>query len=121
MDASLHKVQVGDRLRVAIQALGISQAEFARSLSVEPNKLGNWLRGDNYPPNLVIVAMSERWTITADWLLRGVVSGMASPLADALWKSVSASSAVQAEGDRQESVAVGRGGSRKKALVPPVL
>ena len=120
MDASLHKVQVGDRLRTAIDSLGVSYAEFARSIGVEANKLGNWMRGDNYPPNLAIVAMGERWNVTADWLLRGVVSGMASPLADALWKSASASPAERRAGvDRAAGNAVEKR-SRKKASAPPV-
>ena len=90
MDAAVHKVEVGNRLRLAIEALGKSQADVARSIGVSPNKLGNWIRGDNYPSNIYIVALGARFNITADWLLRGVVAGMASPLADELWKSASA-------------------------------
>ena len=93
MDAAMHKIQVGNRLRLAIEALGKSQAEVARQLGISPTKLGNWIRGDNYPSNLMIVRLGERYSITADWLLRGVLAGMVSPLADDLWQSVSASGA----------------------------
>ena len=94
MDASVHKVEVGNRLRIAIEALGKSQADVARNLDVSPTKLGNWIRGDNYPPNLFILAFCDRYNLTADWLIRGVVSGVASPVADSLWKSGAASAAV---------------------------
>lgn len=91
MDASVHKVQVGDRLRVAIEALGVTQIEVARSIGISGSRLHNWIRGVHYPDPLEIVKLAQRWNITADWLLRGEIAGTVSPLADALWKSVSAS------------------------------
>lgn len=102
MDATMHKIEVGGRLRLAIEALGKSQAEVARAMGVSPTKLNNWLRGDNYPSNLVIVALCDRYNITADWLLRGAVSGMASPLADALWGAASASRQALTAADSRE-------------------
>lgn len=113
VDASVHKVQVGERLRLAIEALGLTQAAVARSLGVSPTKLGNWIRGDNYPPPLILVQLADRWNITSDWLIRGKIAGTASPLADELWKSASAL-------EEEKSVAALRagadGGRRKKAF-----
>ena len=103
MDAGMHKIEVGNRLRLAIEALGLSQAQVARTLGMTPSKLHNYIRGDNYLPHLAIVALGDRYNITADWILRGQVAGMASPLADVLWQAASASSAAPKEGAIQES------------------
>ncbi len=84
---TLHKAQVGRRLRAAIEVLGFSQAEVAKALNTSSSKLGNWLRGDNYPSAWFAKQFCDRYGITTDWLYRGIVSGMASSLADALWKS----------------------------------
>lgn len=87
MSCARYKVEVGDRLRIAIQALGLSQAEVSRELSVSPSKLGNWLRGANYPDQWFIKRFCDRYGVTTDWIYRGVVSGAASDVAAALWKA----------------------------------
>lgn len=98
MAASAHKVEVGRRLRTAIEALGKSQVEIVAALhdstGVTAPKLGNWLRGDNYPPEWFVKCFCDRYGITTDWLYRGLVAGVASgPLADELWKAEQASQA----------------------------
>lgn len=85
-DAS-HKAQVGRRLRAAIEAVNITQSAVARGLGTTPSKLGNWLRGDNYPSAWFVTQFCERYGVTTDWIYRGVVAGMATGLADTLWKS----------------------------------
>lgn len=87
----MHKIQVGQRLRIAIEALGLRQVEVARSLGVTPSKLNNWLRGDNYPPHMFIVRLRQRYNITSDWLLSGEIAGLPGPLADDLWRLALAS------------------------------
>jgi transcriptional regulator with XRE-family HTH domain len=92
MDAATHKVQVGQRLRLAIEALNLKQVEVAAAFTVSPPKLGNWLRGDDYPNEWFIFRFCERYSVTTDWLYRGRVSvGMAKPLADSLWEAEQAS------------------------------
>jgi transcriptional regulator with XRE-family HTH domain len=49
MPSTPHKIFVGKKLRLAIDALGLTQAEFFRRSKTAPNKLHNYLRGDNYP------------------------------------------------------------------------
>jgi transcriptional regulator with XRE-family HTH domain len=94
---SLHKAQVGRRLRAAIETLGITQTEVAKALGVTPSKLGNWLRGDNYPTAWFVKRFCDRYGITTDWIYRGIVSGMSSHLADELWKSEQAASLKEVE------------------------
>lgn len=87
MTETIHRAQVGRRLRAAIDVLGHSQTDVAKTLGVSPSKLGNWIRGDNYPSEWFVKRFCDRYGITTDWLYRGVVSGMDTNLADALWKS----------------------------------
>ena len=86
MSETVHKIQVGRRLRAAIEALGFSQTDVANLLDIAPSKLGNWLRGDNYPSEWFIKRFCDRYGVTTDWIYRGIVTGMPSPLADRLWK-----------------------------------
>lgn len=82
-----HKAGVGRRLRAAIEVLGLTQTEVARVLGVTPSKLGNWIRGDNYPAEWPIAQFCERYGVSADWIYLGKVTGMIKELADALWSS----------------------------------
>jgi transcriptional regulator with XRE-family HTH domain len=84
---TLHKLEVGRRLRAAIEALGLTQAGVASTLNTAPSKLGNWLRGDNYPAAWFVKRFCDRYGITTDWIYRGIVSGIDSDLADKLWRS----------------------------------
>jgi transcriptional regulator with XRE-family HTH domain len=92
MSDKLHKARVGQRLRAAIEALNLTQTEVARCLATTPSKLGNWLRGDNYPSAWFVTQFCDRYGITTDWIYRGIVSGVDAGLADALWKSERVSS-----------------------------
>ena len=103
MDAATHKVKVGERLRIAIEAIGASQAAVCRQLKVQPSKLGNWLRGENYPDPYFIQRFCDRYGVTADWIYRGVASGVAGSLGDALWTRGQASGVVATEGADQAS------------------
>jgi hypothetical protein len=91
-----HKVEVGRRLRLAIEALGLTQAEVARSFdAVTPPKLGNWLRGDNYPDEYFVKQFCDRYGVTTDWLYRGVVAGVSADVADEIWRAEQASQAAR--------------------------
>lgn len=92
---TIHRIEVGRRLRAAIVAKGISQADVVRALGTPANKLGNWLRGEHYPSAFFITQFCDRYGITTDWIYRGIVSGMDKTLADALWKSERMASEVQ--------------------------
>jgi transcriptional regulator with XRE-family HTH domain len=83
---TIHRAQVGRRLRAAIDILGLTQTDVAKTLGASPSKLGNWIRGDNYPSEWFVKQFCDRYGITTDWLYRGLVFGMDANLADALWK-----------------------------------
>ena len=97
MNASMHRILVGQRLRIAIEALGLTQIEVAAAIGTSPSGLGNWLRGDSYPPPIAMVKLHRRYNITPGWLLVGELSGLPSGLAADLWKSVQASPEVSPE------------------------
>lgn len=98
MSKTAHMVEVGVRLRMAIEALGLSQAAVARAFDgVTAPKLGNWLRGDHYPDEYFVKQFCDRYGITADWIYRGVVSGVSGDAADALWKAERELQAAQSE------------------------
>ena len=84
MDAARHKQLVGARLRQAIKAVDATQSEVARALGISPSKLGNWLRGDNYPDIMALVRLRNRYGITLDWVLAGAVAGLPKGVADCL-------------------------------------
>lgn len=87
MAATEHKIQVGRRLRIAIEAVGKRPAEIARMFDgVTQPKLGNWMRGDDYPAEWFVVNFCDRFNITTDWIYRGRIAvSMDAALADALW------------------------------------
>lgn len=87
MSNAAHKVAVGRRLRIAIEALGLTQVKVGKELKVSPPKLGNWLRGDNYPDEWFVARFCDRYGITADWIYRGTVSGVSADVADEIWKA----------------------------------
>ena len=93
MSNAQHQIRVGERLRLAIEAKGLTQVAVCKALGVSTSKLGNWLRGDNYPDPYFIKRFCDRYGVSADWIYRGVVSGMSADVADALWKREAASSA----------------------------
>ena len=81
MAATPHKTFVGNNLRLAIDALGLSQAEFCRRTGIAPNKLSNYLRGDNYPDPIWLVRVCDEFGLTTDWFYRGARAGVAAGVA----------------------------------------
>lgn len=87
MVATVHKRRVGSRLRIAFEAIEKKQADISRLFpDATPSKIGNWLRGDDYPNEWFLVRFCDRFNISMDWIYRGRVSvAMDTSLADALW------------------------------------
>ncbi len=82
MEASQHKAEVGANLRVAIQVThGGNASAFGREFGLTPHKVGNWLRGDNYPDMMVLIRYCDEYGLTLDWFFRGKASGVASDVA----------------------------------------
>lgn len=92
MDASLHKQKVGERLRVIREALGMSQAAFAKAGGVEDkSKLSHWERGKHYPDPLFIAQLQRQFRISADYLYTGDPSSLPHGLAESLRAAAGAS------------------------------
>jgi hypothetical protein len=90
-----HKQFVGNNLRLAIEAVAKSQADFARRVGVSQTKLGNWLRGDHYPDPQVLVRACDEYGLTMDWFYRGLRSGVAADVAASLRAAGQASAAAE--------------------------
>jgi transcriptional regulator with XRE-family HTH domain len=86
MSDTLYRGDVGRRLRAAIDALGITYTDAAGELGISTSKLGNWMRGENYPAQYTLKQFCDRYGITAEWIYRGIVTGLPSDLANKLWK-----------------------------------
>lgn len=99
----MHKALVGSRLRLAIEALGLKQNAVASFLEISPSKLGNWLRGDNYPEWVTLIRFCDRYGVTMDYLLRGQVWAVAGPLGDALSRLEKASQEAHPGRERPEA------------------
>ncbi|WP_265886660.1 helix-turn-helix domain-containing protein [Roseomonas mucosa] len=91
--ATNHKHEVGARLRLAMEAQGLSQSDLSRVLHVSLSKIGNWLRGDNYPDAYLMTVFCDRYGVTMDWLYRGKIAGLPSEMADGLARGRAASEA----------------------------
>jgi DNA-binding transcriptional regulator YiaG len=82
MPVTPHKRFVGNNLRLAIEAVETSQAAFARRMGLSSTtKLGNWLRGDNYPDPAFLARVCEEYGLTMDWFYRAQKAGVASGVA----------------------------------------
>lgn len=76
MEDELHKRQVGDRLRLAREAIGYEQRAFARLYEIDHTKLNHWEKGRHYPAPAFIRRLWERHRISADWIYLGEVAGL---------------------------------------------
>lgn len=93
MAVSQHKAEVGNRLRIAIEAThGPNLMDWCRDYEVSRFKLGNWLRGDNYPDPVILSRYCADNGLTMDWFYRESLVGVASGVAAALKQRTPASS-----------------------------
>lgn len=67
---------VGDRLRRARRAAGLSGAELADELGVHRNMVSRWETGRDEPKRLVLLAWAMRCGVPVEWLERGEVAGL---------------------------------------------
>ena len=84
MSKSMHKAEVGRRLELAIEGLGLRPVDVAKTLGVSLSKIGNWFRGDNYPDPYLLTVFCDRCGVTTDFLYRGRIAGLPGDLADGL-------------------------------------
>lgn len=112
MDATQHKRLIGWRLRVAIDVLDKSYKEVAEQFGINPSRLGNWMRGDDYPAPLFIDEFCRRYPITADWIYLGRSAGVSGQVGDDLYAAEQAYAA-------SLQAATRRGGGKLRKYRPP--
>lgn len=81
MDTDRHKQLVGQRLRLAIEGLGVTLSQVAETTGVEKSRLGHWTRGKHYPDPAWIEVFAKEYGISADWIYLERVSGLPKDLA----------------------------------------
>lgn len=86
MDSALEKQRVGERLRLAREALGVKQAEFARRHGIDKTKLSHWERGQHLPSLAYVRLLWREYQISADWIYLGLRGRLPADVAENLPK-----------------------------------
>ena len=73
---------IGERLRVTREALGLSQATFAKAAKVSASAYNQYERGRMRPAIDQAIRLCEGHKLTLDWIYRGDPSGLKYSLAD---------------------------------------
>ena len=71
---------VGQRLRTARKALGLSQKELYDSLGVGASTWHNWESGKRLPDPLVMAQLRKVYGVTLDWVFAGETAGISRSL-----------------------------------------
>lgn len=100
-DETPHKREIGDRLRLAREALGYGLREFARLHNIDFTKLSHWEKGKHYPDPQFIAVLWERHRINADWIYLGEIAGLRHDLVESLQAALRASRRASTEVDPQ--------------------
>lgn len=75
------RAEVGHRLRLAREALGLKAVKLATSLGISQQRLSNVERGSRPLDMEIAMALSEKHGITMDYLYRGDFRGLPLELA----------------------------------------
>lgn len=73
--------EVGRRIRLARETLGLRQIEFARRLGIRQSTLANWEAGDRLPDVAVMATAATRFGLSLDWIYTGRLQPAAGRLA----------------------------------------
>lgn len=64
-------IELGNRIRKAIEKSGKSQVEFASLLGVFPPNLNRWIQGENAPAFENLLSIGMLADVSFDWLMTG--------------------------------------------------
>lgn len=56
-------------MKTAMIAKGLNQKDLAAEISITPAMLSNYVTGKNYPPVETLIKLSDRLSVSVDWLL----------------------------------------------------
>lgn len=80
---------IGNRLRAARLALGLTQKDLYEPLGVKAATWNHWESGKRLPDPLVMTKLKEKHGITMDWIYAGDASALPFSLAKAVLKAAS--------------------------------
>nr|WP_242844893.1 helix-turn-helix transcriptional regulator [Clostridium botulinum] len=70
----------GERLRIVLEEKDIQGKELAKILNVEPPTVSNWLNGNRFPKDDMLIQIADYFNVSVDYLLgrtdyqRGIIS-----------------------------------------------
>lgn len=70
----------GERLRTVLEEKDMQGKELAKILSVEPPTVSNWLNGNRFPKDDMLIQIADYFNVSVDYLLgrtdfpRGIIS-----------------------------------------------
>jgi transcriptional regulator with XRE-family HTH domain len=67
---------LGERLRRARRAAGLSTSEMASELGIHRNMISRWENGRDQPKRMVLLAWAMRCGVPLEWLEHGEVDGL---------------------------------------------
>ena len=70
---------LGKRIAETRQKQGLSQADLAERLRISPSTVGMYEQGRREPPIDVLIAMSEEFGVTIDYLITGKICTLTDP------------------------------------------
>lgn len=65
---------LGSRIAILRRNQGMSQAALARELNISPSALGMYEQGRRNPPHDILIALSQIFHVSIDYLLLGNVT-----------------------------------------------
>lgn len=79
----------GERLRELRQKNGLSMEQLGKEIGASSSRISDWENGKNHPSSNFVVAISEKFGVTTDWLLKGeevaIKTDSVSPIFSAEW------------------------------------
>lgn len=81
MQTKLDPVEIGGRLRVARDALGLTGTEFAKRARIAQNAYSQYETGKRMLTTTAAIRLCSTYGLTMDWLFRGDPSGLPYSLA----------------------------------------
>lgn len=71
---------IGSRLKQIRQMFNLTQPAFAKAIGVSSGNVSDWENGRSNPGAQALIAISNQFKISTDWLLKGGALGPAEPL-----------------------------------------
>lgn len=64
-------IELVNRIDEVLQELGTSRREFAASINIQPNTMGNWKTNNSMPPLETVELIADKLNVSPTWLLFG--------------------------------------------------